>query len=96
MTASVRDVVLYHAQGCHLCELALDVVREAQAEEPFTLELLDIGGDPELEAAYREHIPVVEIDGVRAFTYHVSRDGLLARLRADGSPGGRAAGQGNM
>jgi len=92
----VRRVVLYHAQGCHLCEVALEVVRGAQAEEPFELELVDIGGVPELESAYRERIPVVEIDGDEAFTYHVFNDALLARLRVDSSPGGRGTGEGNM
>ena len=88
--------MLYHAHGCHLCEVALEVVRDVQAEEPFELELVDIGGVPELESAYRERIPVVEIDGVDAFTYHVFHEALLARLRADGSPGGGGTGQGNM
>jgi hypothetical protein len=37
---------------------------------------VDIGGDPELEAAYREWIPVVEVDGRRRFTYYVHPDGL--------------------
>jgi hypothetical protein len=92
----VRRVVLYHAQGCHLCAVALEVVLEVQAEEPFELELVDIGGIPELEGAYRERIPVLEIDGVDAFTYHVFPDALLARLRDDGSPGGRAVPLGNM
>ena len=32
---------------------------------------MDISGDAELEARYRELIPVVEIDGVQAFTYYV-------------------------
>ena len=32
---------------------------------------IDITGDPELEAAYREWLPVVEIDGERAFVYYV-------------------------
>jgi len=92
----VHRVVLFHAQGCHLCEVALDVVRDVQAEQPFVLELVDIGGVPELETAYRERIPVVELDGVEVLTYYVSRDGLLARLRADGSPGGQDVAQGNM
>ena len=60
----MRRVALYHAQGCHLCEVALEVVRAVQVEEPFELELVDIGGVPELESAYRELIPVVEIDGI--------------------------------
>ena len=46
----------------------------------FELEEVDIGGDPELEARYREWLPVVEIDGERAFVYHVDPDGFLRRL----------------
>ena len=61
-------------------------MREAQELEPFTLELVDIGGIEALEAAYREHLPVIEIDGERAFTYFVTIDGLLDRLGRDGSP----------
>jgi hypothetical protein len=30
---------------------------------------VDIAGDDELEAVYREWLPVVEIDGRRAFVY---------------------------
>ena len=45
-------------------------------------ERVDIGGDPALEAAYRESIPVVEIDGDRAFTYFVQPEALRQRLKA--------------
>jgi glutaredoxin len=79
--ASLRRVTVYHAEGCHLCERALEVVREAQVQEPFELDLVDIGGRAELEAEYREYIPVIEIDGVRTFAYFVSVDALLDRLR---------------
>ncbi len=75
-----RSVALYYADGCHLCERALEVVRAAQAKTPFTLELIDIGGVAALEAEYREHLPVIEIDGVRTFTYFVTLDALLDRL----------------
>ena len=44
-------------------------------------EAVDIGGDPELEAAYRESLPVVEIDGVRAFTHFIQPEALRERLR---------------
>ncbi len=50
-------------------------------EHPFELELVDIGGDPDLEARIRERIPLVEIDGEVAFTYFVSREALAARVR---------------
>ena len=74
-------VVVYHAAGCHLCERALDVVEEVCASE---FEVVDIGGDPQLEAEYRPLIPVVEIDGVRAFTFFVQPDALRSRLSSCG------------
>ena len=76
----MRRVTVYHAQGCHLCERALEVVQEAQAEVPFALELVAIDDDPGLEATYRAWLPVVEIDGVQAFTYFVPPDALRQRL----------------
>jgi glutaredoxin len=76
--ASTRnpEVVVYHATGCHLCEPALAHVRALQAELGFPYREVLIDGDPELEAAYREWIPVVEIDGERRFAYVVQPDAL--------------------
>jgi len=56
-------------------------VRKAQAELGFELEVVDIGGDPELEARYRADLPVVEVDGERAFVHFVDPDALRDRLR---------------
>jgi hypothetical protein len=47
------------------------VVTAARDEVGFELREVAIDGDAELEAAYREWIPVVEIDGRRRFVYHV-------------------------
>lgn len=43
-------------------------------------ESVDITGVDELEARYREWLPVVEIDGERAFVYHVDEAALRRRL----------------
>jgi glutaredoxin len=75
-------VLLYHAQGCHLCESAKRVLEKVRAKIPFELEQVDIAGDPELERRYRERIPVVTVDGEEAFTYFVHPDGLRRRLGA--------------
>jgi glutaredoxin len=71
--ASTRrpEVVVYHAEGCHLCERALEQLRAFREELDFELREVDITGDEALEAAYREWLPVVEIDGRRRFTYHL-------------------------
>ena len=81
-----RSVVLYHADGCHLCERARATVRSLREELEFELREVDIGGDDVLEARYREWLPVVEIDGVRAFTYHVPPAALRRRLGAQTPP----------
>jgi SH3-like domain-containing protein len=52
------------------------VVSAAQAELGFELREVAIDGSVELEAEYREWIPVVEIDGERRFVYHVHPDAL--------------------
>ncbi|HZS24082.1 MAG TPA: glutaredoxin family protein [Gaiellaceae bacterium] len=74
--ASTRrpDVTVYHAQGCHLCERALEQVRALRDELDFELREVDISGVAHLEQRYREWLPVVEIDGRRRFTYHVQPD----------------------
>jgi len=82
MPVNQVKVVLYHAQGCHLCERALRVLHEIRQEIPFELEEIEIDGDPLLEARYREWLPVVEIDGERAFVYYVDSAALRRKLAA--------------
>jgi glutaredoxin len=71
-------VVLYTAHGCHLCDRARRVLNDEAVEH----EEVEISGNPELEAAYREWLPVVEIDGERAFVYFVPPAALRRKLGA--------------
>jgi hypothetical protein len=56
------------------------VLEDVRAEVPFELEEIDIGGHLELEASYREWLPVVEIDGARAFVYYVDVDAFRRKV----------------
>jgi glutaredoxin len=76
----LRHVTVYVAADCSLCGPALDVVRGVQAELSFELDVVDITGDPALELAYREQLPVVDIDGESRFTYFVDAAALRAAL----------------
>jgi hypothetical protein len=87
----VPRVVVYHAGGCHLCERALAEVRRLRDELEFELEEVAIDGDPELEARYRELIPVVEIDGELVFTYYVHEQAFRRRLGVAQAPGPQAS-----
>jgi hypothetical protein len=51
-----------------------------RAELGDAFEEVDIGGDDKLEARYREWLPVVEIDGKRAFVYFVDPGALRRKL----------------
>ena len=73
---SARRVVLFHAEGCHLCDRARDVLDRVGV--PY--ESVDITGDESLEDRYREWLPVVEIDGARAFVYYVDEAALRRKV----------------
>jgi glutaredoxin len=74
----VARVVLYTAAGCHLCERA----RAVLDAEGVDYREIDITGNPELEAAHREWLPVVEMDGQRAFVYRIPLEALRRKLVA--------------
>jgi len=76
----VRTVVLYGKPDCELCDEMKAVVDEVRRTTPFTLEIVDISGDPSLSAAYGLDIPVLTIDGRKAFKYRVEAAALRRRL----------------
>ena len=57
-----------------------------RGERDFDLDVVEIEGDPELEARYREWLPVVEIDGRRAFVYYVQAADFRRKLDAQAQP----------
>ena len=76
MASTPRRVTLFHARDCSLCERAL-----GQLEEwGIAFDAVDITGDPELEAQYREWLPVLEIDGKRAFVYYLDEAAVKKKL----------------
>jgi Glutaredoxin-like domain (DUF836) len=56
------------------------VIARVRADTHFELDEVAIDDDPELEAHYREWLPVVEIDGRRAFVYFVDEAAFRRKL----------------
>ena len=73
-------VTLYTRQGCHLCDVVKGVLDEVKAERAFELVVLDIDDDPALVALYDDEVPVVAVDGRKAFKYRVTAAALRERL----------------
>jgi len=69
----MAHVVVFTAPGCHLCGPAIETVRAVCGSD---FAVVDITTDTELEQQYRVRIPVVEVDGVERFRYHVDEDEL--------------------
>jgi glutaredoxin len=76
------QVVLYTRQGCCLCDDAKKVLDEARRRTPFEYLEVDIDGDAELRRKYNDEVPVIAIDGAKAFKYRVELKDLLKRLAA--------------
>ncbi len=71
---------LLTAAGCSLCDEMREIVESAARLRRFTLEVSDITGQPELEAAWRTSIPVLIVEGRPAFKYRLTLARLLARI----------------
>ena len=79
-------VTLYGKPGCHLCDDARAVVERVRAQRPFELHEVDVSLDPTMYREYGERIPVLALDGVELFEFHVEEAVLLQQLdRVDGS-----------
>jgi glutaredoxin len=75
-------VTLYTRAGCCLCDDAKRVLAEARSRADFDYQELDIDGDPELRHLYNDEVPVIAIDGVKAFKYRVDSKEFLKKLAA--------------
>jgi glutaredoxin-like protein DUF836 len=67
----MTEVVLYGKAGCHLCEEARAEIVAVRARREFDLTEVDVSLDPVLHARYGERIPVVVVEGIEAFEFHV-------------------------
>ena len=75
-------VTLYTRAGCHLCEEAKRAIEAARGRTDFDYEEVDIDGDADLRRRYNDEVPVVAINGVKAFKYRVEAKELLKKLEA--------------
>jgi len=75
------ETIIYTRSGCHLCELAEDLLKR----HGLSPRLVDVDADPELHDQYDQCVPVVMIDGKVRFRGRVD-ERLLRRLLAGGTP----------
>jgi len=80
----MHEVVVYSRGGCHLCDVVKETLKHAQGKVDFVWREVDIDSDARLGQEYNDQIPVVFIDGRKAFKYHMNEDHFLRMLAESG------------
>jgi glutaredoxin len=75
-----RSVVVYSRKGCHLCEVVKESLAKLERRGGFTWHEIDVDSDLELQRQFTDEVPVVFIDGRKAFKYHMSEQEFLRKL----------------
>jgi len=78
--SETRQVLLYTRKGCHLCEIVKESLVKLQRRGGFLWREIDVDSDEQLRREYNDQVPVVFIDGRKAFKYHMDEREFLRRL----------------
>lgn len=75
-----REVIVYSRKGCHLCEIVKESLVKLQKRGGFNWHEIDVDSDAEVRRLYNDEVPVVLIDGHKAFKYHMDEQAFLRKL----------------
>ena len=76
----LRQVVVYSRKGCHLCEIVKETLVKLQRRGGFSWSEIDVDSDDELRRQFTDEVPVVFIDGRKAFKYRMDDREFLRKL----------------
>ena len=74
------EVIVYSRKGCHLCEIVKESLVKLHKRGGFQWRDVDVDSDPDLRRQYNDQVPVVFINGRKAFKYHMDEQEFLRKL----------------
>ena len=74
------QVIVYTRKGCHLCEIVKESLQKLHRHGGFSWSEVDVDSDPEAHRLYTDEVPVVFINGRKAFKYHMNEQEFLRKL----------------
>ena len=74
------EIVVYSRKGCHLCDIVKETLAELQGAADFHWREIDIDTDSVLQQKFNDEVPVVFINGRKAFKYRLDRTQFLRAL----------------
>ena len=81
MNRKLLTVQLLSRPGCHLCEEAHEVLQQLSSVFPIEVIIVDISGDLEALAKYRNHIPVGLLGEEELFRHRADLKRLSQQLK---------------
>lgn len=75
-------LVLYSRIDCCLCDEMKTVIRQVAERTPLAVQEIDIDCSADLKQKYGEEVPVLFINGRKAFKYRLTAKQLAARLKS--------------
>ena len=73
-------IILYTREGCHLCEVAAQMLERAG----ISVQEVDVDADPELERQYGNRVPVLlRLDSGRQLFFPFGEEQVLSFIRRD-------------
>jgi len=74
------EVIVYHRQGCHLCDDVVASLSQLQNELRYKVKLIDIDEDATLRDKYNADVPVVMLNDEVIFYHFFDEKALRAVL----------------
>jgi glutaredoxin len=78
--AQLADVILYTRKGCHLCEIVKESLIKLHKRGSFNWREIDVDSNSEVRRLYNDEVPVVFINGRKAFKYRMDEQEFLRKL----------------
>ena len=78
--AEVREVIVYSRKGCHLCEIVKESLVKLQRQGGYIWREVDVDSDEQLRRQFTDEVPVVFINGRKAFKYRMDEREFLRKL----------------
>jgi len=74
------DVTLFTRPRCHLCDVMKEALGRAASGLDVRISETNVGTDSELERRYGNDVPVLLVNGVKAFEHRATEEELRRRL----------------
>jgi glutaredoxin len=79
-------LTLYSRRDCCLCDEMKTVIQQVAARTALQLVEIDVDSEDDLKAKYGSEVPVLFIDGQKAFKYRLTAAALTKRLNHNTRP----------